>query len=562
MPQKKIKTSMNYQSHMRFLFAISCCFFISVSQAQDTTKKKTIEITSTFKPVLREPVKIIFNAAAPVVDSAKARLNYDIPQQNLMLGYQPAALKPVALQIDSMTAWQYSNYIKVGLGNIHIPYVQAGFSFGDGKNSFFNVFANQFTSKGKLPFQKNSLTGVSAMGTMKTAANLEWNGKIGFNSNDFFLYGYQPSTISFTKDQLRQRLQTIEGKLSLRNMEPTEFGLTYNPNIRVSVFSGENNKNKGTEANSVLNLPLTKTFGKSLAINLGFTANLTNYRPTGKKSVNNNIYYVSPALLLKTPNLFIHGGLTPSWDNKVFTLLPDIMVDVTTNDQRFTAQFGWIGYYDKGSYERFAGINPWIAQPNQLLNTRIQERYAGFKGSVLDHISYSAKVGFVQYRNMPLFVNDTADGKTFYTEYTSSMEALQLHGEIALTKGENFSWNTGLTWNQFTKVRDHIKAYGLIPFEVNSTLRWQIFKEFYFKSELFLFDGAAYRVRTTPGKFDSRKGKAAVDLNAGIEFRITKNFNLWLQMNNLFNKRYQRWNQYEVFGFNILGGIIYTFNNK
>lgn len=553
---------MNYQPHIRLFFIAGCCFFVSISQAQDTTKKKTIDITSTFKPVLREPVKIIFNAAAPVLDSTKTRLNYDIPQQNLMLGYQPAALKPVALQIDSMTAWQYSNYIKVGLGNIHIPYVQAGFSFGDGKKSFFNVFANQFTSKGKLPFQKNSLTGVSAMGTMKTAANLEWNGKIGFNSNDFFLYGYQPATLSFTKDQLRQRLQTIEGKLSLRNMEPTEFGLTYNPNIRVSVFSGENNKNKGTEANSVLNLPLTKTFGKSLAINLGFTANLTNYRPTGKKSVNNNIYYVSPALLLKTPNLFIHGGLIPSWDNKVFTLLPDIMVDVTTNDQRFTAQFGWIGYYDKGSYERFAGINPWIAQPNQLLNTRIQERYAGFKGSVLDHISYSAKVGFVQYRNMPLFVNDTTDGKTFYTEYTSSMEALQLHGEIALTKGENFSWNTGLTWNQFTKVRDQIKAYGLIPFEVNSTLRWQIFKEFYFKSELFLFDGAAYRVRTAPGKFDSRKGKAAVDLNAGLEFRITRNFNLWLQMNNLFNKRYQRWNQYEVFGFNILGGIIYTFNNK
>ena len=49
------------------------------------------------------------------------------------------------------------------------------------------------------------------------------------------------------------------------------------------------------------------------------------------------------------------------------------------------------------------------------------------------------------------------------------------------------------------------------------------------------------------------------DLNAGAEFRITKNFNLWVQLNNLLNDKYQRWNQYEVFGFSILGGITYSF---
>jgi len=37
---------------------------------------------------------------------------------------------------------------------------------------------------------------------------------------------------------------------------------------------------------------------------------------------------------------------------------------------------------------------------------------------------------------------------------------------------------------------------------------------------------------------------------------------IWLQMNNIFNNRYERWNRYEVFGFNILGGIIYSFNQK
>ena len=50
-------------------------------RAQDTTKRKTIEITSSFKPVLREAVKINFNAAPPAVDTSKPRLSYNIPAQ-------------------------------------------------------------------------------------------------------------------------------------------------------------------------------------------------------------------------------------------------------------------------------------------------------------------------------------------------------------------------------------------------------------------------------------------------------------------------------------------------
>lgn len=531
--------------------------------AQDSSKTKKIDITSTFKPVLREAVKINFTAAPPPVDSSKPKLTYNIPQQNLSLNYQPVPLSPVALQIDTINAWQSSNYIKVGVGNVHIPYVQAGFSLGDGKNAFFNLFGTGYTSKGSEPFQKNNYTAVSAAGTVKTAGNHEWNGKIGFKSEDYFFYGYRPGTLVFTKDQLRQRFQTFDGKLSLRNVKPTEYGLTYNPNIKISVFGAKNDiAGKVTEANTVLNLPLNKTFGRFFGLNLGFTADLTNLRLTTKSSVQNNIYYLSPSVQLKTPNVYISTGVIPSWDNKAFTLLPNIMADITTNDQRFTIQLGWIGYYDKGSYERFAGINPWLTVPSTLQNTRVQERYAGFKGTVLDHFTYSAKVGFAQYRNVALFVNDSIDGKTFNTVYSPLVEALQLHGEIGYTHGEDFNWTAGLTWNQFSKIASETRAWGLLPFEINSSLRWRLFKELYLKGDLFIFDGAAYREKTGPGHFDAKKGQGGFDLNAGLEFRITKALNLWLQMNNIFNNKYERWHQYPVYGFNVLGGIVFSFNQK
>jgi hypothetical protein len=526
---------------------------------QDTTKRKTIEITSAFKPVLREAVKINFNAVPPVADTSRPHLTYNIPAQYLFLTYQPGEMKPVAFRGDSVKPWQNYNYIKVGVGNVYLPYVQTGFSFGDGKSTFFNIFANQNSSKGNLnSAQKSSLTDVKLMGTVKTANNLQWDGSVGFKNDVYYLYGYRPDTLKYNTGDLKQSFQTYEGQLSLRNIEPTEFGLVYRPNIRASVFT-DNHTPSATETNTVFNLPLEKTIGKKFAFDLGFTADLTNYKVKGNPSIQNNLYYVSPAFLVKTPNLYLQASVVPSWDNKAFYLLPNFIANIFLTDQSFAIQLGWIGYYDKGSYQRFESINPWLAQPNTLLNTRMQERYAGFKGSIDKHFTYSAKVGFIEYKNMPLFVNDTLNGgKQFDIRYESSMEALQLHGEIAYVQGEQFSATASFNFNQYTKQKTEPKAWGLLPVEFNTALKWEAFKDFWAKLDLFAFDGAQYRAPNG----QSFKGDGAFDLNAGVEFRITRQLNLWFQMNDLFNKKYERWHQYPVYGFNVLGGIVFSFGQK
>src|SRR3982750_4323090 len=84
---------------------------VSVLMAQrDTTKPKAVDITSSFRPVLREAAKINFNATPPSADTTKPRLQYDIPNPSLALAYQPGSLKPLALQIDSLGKFISSNY--------------------------------------------------------------------------------------------------------------------------------------------------------------------------------------------------------------------------------------------------------------------------------------------------------------------------------------------------------------------------------------------------------------------------------------------------------------------
>ncbi len=529
--------------------SIAFCNFLYAQK--DTTR--TVVVTSAFKPSLKTTSKINFSAATPLPDSTRPTLLYDVPAQNLTFVYQSPALKAMAANIDSAVHWVNSNFIKAGYGNYTTPYLQAGVSLGDGVNQVVTINGRYTSSQGSLPYQDFSKTDVEALGIFNQSTNNEWSGKLFFRNNTQYQYGFLPDTLVFAKNDIKQSFTTFGGKAGLRNKTENAFGLSYNPTIALDVFTDTHG---GRENNAVLNAPLSKTFGKIFAFNVGFTADVTSYK-SDSGSVDNNLFYLTPAIQFKTPNFKLTGGFTPSWDNSAFTLLPNFTADIKINEEKFILQAGWIGYYNKTTYEALSGINPWLQQPRSLLNTRITEQYAGFKGSGGSHFTYNAKVSYLHMINQPLFVNDTITGKSFETVYEPDLKDIRIHGELGYTMQEKFSFIAGATFNQYSNLSVNEEAWGLLPIEINGALRWRVLKDVMLKSDVFFWDGPQYRNKA----MQSQKLDPAVDVNAGIEFTIKPQLNLWLQFNNVFNNKYQRWNQYETLGFNVLAGVVYSFDN-
>lgn len=278
--------------------------------------------------------------------------------------------------------------------------------------------------------------------------------------NRTYKYGYEPQTLLFAIDSLKQNFQTIAGRLAVHNINKTEFGLTYWPEVKIDVFT-DNLKN--SESNTVLNLPLQKTLGKEFAVNLGITFDLTRLSPTNKSAFNNTMYYISPSVLYKTAKINAQVGIRPSWDNRTFKMFPNVLADITTSDKRFTFQVGWTGYIRKTTYQYLASQNPWLWLPATFKNTWIEERFAGFKGSVGDHFSYAAKVGFNKLNNQPLFVNDYTTGlggKSFRVVNEKEIKVVNFGGEFGFAIHEKFSLITGLTFNQYSGLKDNAKAWG------------------------------------------------------------------------------------------------------
>lgn len=520
--------------------------------AQDTTRKREVNVTSTFKPVLKEAAKINFNAAPPTADTTRPRLNYAIPNQNLQLAFSPGTLKPLALQIDTGGRFELANYVKAGLGNLSTPYLQAGFSLGDGKTSGLNLYGKHVSSKGKIPYQQFGNTDLELNAFLQNQRNGEWSARLGTVQERYNKYGFQPDSLKFADDSLKVKYQTVRARLAYRNLAPTSFGLLYAPQLQVDVFSDALNN---SESNTYLQLPISKSFTEAFTAKLALEASLARYKPNNRDAIGNNYFLLAPSLLFQKAGVQFNAGVKPSWDNGQFHLLPNITAEFGTAKKTIAIQAGWIGYYRNSGFQYLAGFNPWIWAPETIYNTRIDERYAGIKGAVGDHFSYGVRLGSNKLNNQPLFINDTASGKSFLVLNESSMNVTYLSGEMGYTWGDRVSLTSALRMNRFSRLQDQQKAWGLLPLEFTTRLRIQVLKDLYVTSDLFAFDGARYQ--TKAGK--SRADNGAVDLSAGMEFGVAKNIKIWTQFNNIFNKQYQRWNQYPVYGLNFLGGVVFSF---
>jgi hypothetical protein len=529
-----------------------CLFTLTSTAQRDTTKRQTIDITSSYKPVLRNAAKINLSASALTSDTSRPRLAYNIPAQNLFFAYQPLSLKPLALRQDSGLQLGTRNYAKAGFGNFTTPYLAAAFSFGDGKTSLLNLYANYISSKGKIENQDFSELQLKGTGSYFTSKN-EIYGSAGINARQYYQYGYDHLLHSFAKDSVSRKYQDYFVSGGLRNVAVNEANISYNPNATAHIFSREN---KISESSLNIEAPVEKKFSESVSFKVSGIANLTNL--TNKTtavntSISNNLFQIAPELAYYSDRFTFHGGVTPSWDNNELSVLPNIYGEAQLQRKVFLIQAGWVGRFINNSFRTLSTYNPYMADPTFLSNTKEVQYYGGIKATVGKHFSFNAKAAFITYNNIQLFINDFKDGKSFTVVNESKMNNVQLHGDMSVVSQDKFTLTAALDLNTYTGLKDNANAWGLIPVQLTSSFRWNAFKQVLFKADLFAFSGVPAIKNNVETK---TKGN---DISAGAEFKINKKFSAWLDLNNILNQKYQRWNNYPVYGLNVIGGIIVHF---
>ncbi len=531
---------------------------LAVQAQKDTTKNQAIEITSSYKPVLRNAVKINFSGSQLAADTSKPLLNYVVPAQNLFYAYQPISLKPLALATDEALQLGNRNYVKAGFGSYSTPYIKAGFSLGDGKTALANITGSYIGSKGKdIQYQDYSKLNVTAAASYFLPKQ-EVYAKVALDQDNNYLYGYDHSIFNYTKNDIQQKFQNITIGGGFKNTAPNALNLNYNPNVQYNIFTSKEKVNEGTFK---ANIPVTFSINKEFSAKVEATADLTKYSTKNlipnNVSYTNNILQISPSIIYKGELVNFNAGVTPVSNNGDFSLLPNIYVEAQIAENTFMLQAGWIGHYQKNSYKNLSDVNPWIQPMSFQKNTKETEYYAGLKGTLGSHFSISAKAGFLRYKDFALFITDTAsaDQKAYKIVYEPTASNVRIHGDINYVDQDKLSLTAGLTLNAYTGFGTNDKAWNTVPMEFTASGRYEAIKKLTLKADFYMFNGGK-----SISKGNVRTGlNGAADLSLGAVYEINKNFSVWADANNVFNDKYERWNRYPVYGVNFLGGILIKF---
>lgn len=541
---------MNRNSILSFLLLLT----LPAAAQIDTTKSQSVEIISSYKPVLRNATKIPLSGSQLQSDTNRTVSAYQIPVQQLFYSYEPAKLNALSIDTDAEKNIGTRHYLKAGFGSMTTPYVKGAVVLGDEQTALLNIYLDHISSRGALKHQDLSKTSLKGVGTY-IMDDFELTATAGVDFNHYKLYGYDHSLYAPDKDSVKQHFRNIYLSAGLQNIKPGPWGIDYNPTLKLSMFNLSGQLN---EFNVVLKVPTEKKLREDLLLKLSADIDFTRHVPTDNApgtAFSNTIIRLSPAAKYFGAGAYIHAGISPVFYNSNVSFLPDVYFEVTLQE-RLTLQGGWIGRVQKNTVSALYEVNPFIRGPFTNINTKETEFYGGARVTVGSHLNISGKVSWVSSKNAVLFLNDTtAITNHFITGVETKLNNLRIHGNLSYVLQDKFTINGAVTLNAFNSKEVFSKAWNMLPLEINGSVRFQLMKRLALKGDVYVFGGAK--------TFDKNKGaftmSGGTDLSVGATYTITDRFSAWLDVNNLLNDKYSRWNNYSVYGLNLLGGIIIHF---
>ncbi|NII83997.1 MULTISPECIES: TonB-dependent receptor [unclassified Pedobacter] len=560
-------------------YIYSSLFFLAVglttAQAQDKkTEEKgvvneEIEVVRPYKPILAEAVKLRRSPNLDDVKTYKAKLNYSILDRKLELNSDIQKLQAQALA-EEKESILVNNYVKGAFGSLATLLGEAYFNTGKDEGLQVGGYFKHFSQEGKLNKQNSSNQQLSVFGRSILEQNTV-SGRINFERNGTYFYGIDDARPTLNPNPDKQALTTIEleGEL-VKNFTEDEDAFSYALKANGYIW---NDKFSAKENYLSLNGYVNKRIN---SLNLGLAASTEfGNSKDALTSVGNNLLRLNPYIRLQVKGAKITAGINFVQEFGAFSsskIFPAITADFTLIPD-YLQVFGEVkGDVNRNSLKGFTDENPWLNNNIVVKNTVEKLSFsAGVKGTGGPGFGYKARVYVKQFDDMPLFINNYTDFNKFDVIYDFGKTKLTgLEGEISVQVSDALKWTGKLNlddWKPASETYSWFKP-GL---KVSSNLVYTYNKKLSFNAGVVIQDDVKAKVNianpVNPSQYVIPNPsiesivtvKGFVDLGLGADYRINKKFSVFAKANNILNTNYSRYLYYQVNGFNIFGGLTYSF---
>ncbi|MBU3009822.1 hypothetical protein KO506_00210 [Polaribacter vadi] len=562
--------------------------------AKDTVKTEVVEVITTYNPEIADANKIHKNPVVNLSDnSKKKKLTYNIFSAPVASTFIPKSgvVKGIDVGVKERI---YDNYIAAGFGNFTSPYFEAYLHNYTRFESEIGVSLKYEASLANIEntdLDSDFSNLLASVSYEQEERYFDWKLILNTELNNYNWYGLQensfaPSTIQNIEENQAYKFFNATGEVDfldsyidksvlslsyfMDDYKSSEFFINLNTNfdLPIDFISRSLNNLQLKTSVELLNGEFKSDYTSDTALKYSiFTAKLNpEYNATfGGFSVK------------------LGAKLFGSFDaeNSVNNVLvyPDIKIQKSIITEKLNAYAGVVGDFKTNTYKKFTEENPYVSPT--LFITQTAEKYnafLGFNGVINNDLSFNLSASFKEEQDKALFIRNNS--KSNGTNNFINGVALQ-----------GFEYG-----NSFTLVYDDVKTTSfLAELEYDLTKRITLSTNVQFDSYTMSSQFEAWNLPTIQGafigKYKSNKWYATtnifyvgerkdiiyastspsavsaiqtldafVDVNLNGGYHFNDKFSAFLRLNNVLNSDYQRFANFNVQGFQVLGGITYKFD--
>ncbi len=542
--------------------------------AQETPVKKVdekpveemIEIVRPYKPVLADAFKLRRSPDLENLQTYRARFDYIVTDRRLELNSDINKLQSEKL-VDERPEILVNNYAKLGIGSLNTFLGEGYINTGSDEALQAGIFFRHFGQKGNIEGQTSNHQQVTLFGkSILDGFNL--TGKLNYQRQGLAFYGFDPANVVANPNIPKQALNLIEGEGEISsNYSSDENALSYAAKLNLYSFKDAFN---AKESLITLSASLNKrfsnlNFGLAAATELGKTSDLLT-------SSNNNILRLNPYIRFQTNEIKLTAGINFVQEFGSFSdtkLFPSATADLTIVPD-FLQLFAEVkGDVKRNTLRDLTDFNPFLGD-NQFLENSIEKLNitAGIKGTGGPGFGYKVKIYSQKIGNLALLANRYQDISKFDVIYDrGNTNITGIEGSLSVQIADDLTWTGKVNLEQF-KAATEMHTWMRPPVRANSDLAYTIDKKLTLNASVYMQGESKAKVYTgaiaQPYVVDYSKEqtvmvKGFIDLGAGVDYKINKQFGAFARANNLLNQNYNRFLYYPSLGFNIFGGVSYSF---
>ena len=558
-------------------------FQLSFSQKkEESIGTETVNVVKPYSPTISDAFKV---KETPSLDDSgnqpKETIKYSILSVPVASTFTPSKGKAEGVE-KSKKERLFSNYATAGVGNYGTLNAELFVTHDLGNNDFVSGMFRHHSSQGGIKdvllndeFYDTALN----IGYGQNNRDMSWNVDLGYQNQIYNWYGlpqdfdlslipsispgHTYNTISLGGNM--EFNESVFSKIATKfthfsdNFSSSENRFYVKPTFKVDVLEQSINTNiivdhvTGTFENNYFkdNINPLKYSFTNLGIEPSFVVNENDWT----LELGAGIFYS-----LDSENngnkLFLYPKVNAS-----YKLVGDLMIFYT----------GVNGGLQQNSYADFVSENPFLSPTLAIAPTNNQYTvFAGLKGKLASNVSYNLTGSYLNEKNKGLFKSndytenvaneDYAFGNSFNVVY-QDVRTFRFYGELKADFSENVTFGINGTFNSY-KNDGNLEAWNLPSLKVSSNLDVNITKQWYAGVNVF-YVGERKDMQndllssTINGPVTL---KSYFDANAHLGYKFSERLTFFLKLNNIGNQAYEKWLNYPVQGFQVLGGANYKFD--